>query len=248
MSDRLRFEPIVSTERFDELRASRGAVYGDPKENHSLIAGQWAAILQPWGAHIAAGKPLPPHVVALCMVGLKLNRMRLAYHRDNYEDLGVYASMAMKWQQEWDEAQSQEADRQFAAQNDAPEKCPTPAEWELKQKFQVAPPSIHQDSKAWETIFPEPIKPHSGKAHIPWASIRDEVLRPEVEKELEGWLSRIRPDVYAPSGMVLGIVKNAFDKLKVPSLEDYNEEPEEENPSPSVYNWHRYAAQRGMTE
>jgi hypothetical protein len=134
--------------------------------------------------------------------------MRLSFHRDNYEDLGVYASMAMKWQQEWDEAQSRGAehghdvpkrwrmwdaklDEELKQRNgtlqsivddvlsknnpagDAPEKYPTPVEWELKQKFKVAPPSIHQDSKAWETIFPE------------------------------------------------------------------------KNP---VYNWHRYAAQRGMTE
>lgn len=96
------FPPLITEERAKELRSSRGSVYGDPKENHSLIAGQWAAILQPWANHIAQGKPLPPHVVALCMVGLKLNRMRLAYHADNYEDMAIYAMMAKKWQAEYE--------------------------------------------------------------------------------------------------------------------------------------------------
>lgn len=195
-SDPLRFDPIVSSERFDELRASRGAVYGDPKENHSLIAGQWAAILQPWGKHISEGKPLPPHVIALCMVGLKLNRMRLSFHRDNYEDLGVYASMAMKWQQEWDEAQSQEKNS-------------------------------------------PPMRKYSGKFRVPWRMF-DDSYESLPSRKVE--LSEINT--------VLAMNKGAEGLKDISTIivkRDYFD-ADEKSSGPSVYNWHRYAAQRGMTE
>ena len=82
------------------IRAERHKVYGDPKENHIGIAQIWAPLLQPHAAAVAAGAPLPPHVVALMMVGLKLDRMRITYHQDNYDDLRNYLLFAEQWQRE----------------------------------------------------------------------------------------------------------------------------------------------------
>lgn len=82
----------------EEIKAERQKVYGDPLENHKGIAQMWAPLLQPHADKIKAGEPIPPHVVALLMCALKLNRMRIAYHEDNYTDLRNYASFAQEWQ------------------------------------------------------------------------------------------------------------------------------------------------------
>ncbi len=56
------------------------------------------------GALYAFGRtiPVPVHVVALLMVALKLNRMRLRHKKDNYDDLAVYLQFAEEWQEEWE--------------------------------------------------------------------------------------------------------------------------------------------------
>ena len=84
------------------LRKDRGRVYGPPKENHIGIAQIWASLLQPHWKRIRRTIPVPPHVVAQLMMGLKLNRMRLTHHKDNYDDLAVYARFAEEWQAEWE--------------------------------------------------------------------------------------------------------------------------------------------------
>ena len=88
------------TEDEAKLSIERREVYGCPLENHRGIAMAWAGLLQPHAEDIAAGKPLPPHMVALMMVALKLNRMRRVHKEDNYEDLTVYLSFANAWQKE----------------------------------------------------------------------------------------------------------------------------------------------------
>lgn len=81
-----------------EIAHERQKVYGDPKVNHDGIAQAWAGILQPYAVHMAEMKPLPAHVVALLMAALKMNRMRMVFHEDNFEDLSVYMSFAKAWQ------------------------------------------------------------------------------------------------------------------------------------------------------
>lgn len=85
-----------------DLSADRERIYGDAYFNHQGIAQTWAGLLQPWFMHIATLKPLPPHVVALLMCGLKLNRKRNVFHEDNYSDDAVYASFARTWQREYE--------------------------------------------------------------------------------------------------------------------------------------------------
>lgn len=92
--------PVVDRETFDSVRGSRGAVYGDPYYNHAGIACQWAPLLKEWAQDIHEGCPLPPHVVALLLTSLKVNRCRLpgVFHEDNYTDMAIYAGMARDWQ------------------------------------------------------------------------------------------------------------------------------------------------------
>jgi hypothetical protein len=84
------------------IMVERQKVYGDPKQNHEGIAQGWAGILQPWAERIARGEPIPPHVVALMMAAMKLNRMRNVFHKDNYDDLRNYLAFAEAWQREWE--------------------------------------------------------------------------------------------------------------------------------------------------
>lgn len=86
----------------EALKAERQEVYGDPIENHKGIAQMWACLLQPHAERIARMEPLPEHVIALMMVGLKLNRMRRRYKQDNYDDLRVYLGFAEGWQENHD--------------------------------------------------------------------------------------------------------------------------------------------------
>jgi hypothetical protein len=83
-----------------EIISERGKVYGDPKENHDGIAMQWAPMLQPHWEAIRDMKPLPAHVVALLMVLVKVNRMRLVYHEDNFSDAANYLDFAEGWQRD----------------------------------------------------------------------------------------------------------------------------------------------------
>lgn len=88
------------TERMDELREERGSVYGDVRDNHEGIAQMWAPILKEQANRIAKGEPLPAWVVTLMMAILKINRMRLKYHQDNFDDLFNYARFTNDLQRE----------------------------------------------------------------------------------------------------------------------------------------------------
>ena len=82
----------------ETIKKDRRKIYGEPLENHQGIAQMWAPLLQPHAEAIAAGRPIPAWPVALLMVALKLDRMRLVYHEDNYADIAVYLSFAREWQ------------------------------------------------------------------------------------------------------------------------------------------------------
>jgi hypothetical protein len=82
----------------EAIKTDRRKIYGEPLENHQGIAQMWAPLLQPHAEAIAAGRPIPAWAVALLMAALKLDRMRLIYHEDNYADIAVYLSFAKEWQ------------------------------------------------------------------------------------------------------------------------------------------------------
>jgi len=99
---RQNIQHIMDEYNLDERQATiayeRAKTYGDPKTNHQAIANAWSGLLEPYAKEIGELKPLPAHVVALMMASMKICRMRLMFHEDNYDDLGVYTSFARAWQ------------------------------------------------------------------------------------------------------------------------------------------------------
>jgi hypothetical protein len=89
----------MTASKLDAIKAERQKVYGDPRENHRGIAMAWAGLLQPHAPAIARGDPIPDWTVALMMAALKLNRMRLTFKQDNYDDIRNYLEFAEQWQQ-----------------------------------------------------------------------------------------------------------------------------------------------------
>ena len=90
------------TEKEARISLERRQVYGDPYQNHAGIAAAWAGVLQVWAPRIARGDALPPHVIAILMGQLKMNRCRLQHHQDNYDDASVYMTFASSFQQRWE--------------------------------------------------------------------------------------------------------------------------------------------------
>jgi hypothetical protein len=74
------------------LRSERGAFYGPVKSNHDSIGAIWGGILQQAvaGGRWLAGEPLPPEIVCLMMVGVKLSREAFRHKQDNIDDGKVY--------------------------------------------------------------------------------------------------------------------------------------------------------------
>lgn len=91
--------PDLSPE-LQALSTERRSVYGDPLENHKGIAMAWAGLLQPHAEAIGRGEPIPASTVAHLMAAMKLNRMRLVHHADNYKDIAVYLAFADAWQKD----------------------------------------------------------------------------------------------------------------------------------------------------
>ena len=82
-----------------DITTQRQLVYGPPDENHRGIAMHWAPLLHPHAARIGRMEPLPIYTVAHMLAAVKLNRMRLIYHEDNYADIRNYLAFAQDWQQ-----------------------------------------------------------------------------------------------------------------------------------------------------
>lgn len=88
----------LKTEDEKRIFLERHPVYGDPMDSHANIGLVWTAILQ---QHYGIKLPeaIPPHIVALMMAGMKVQRSTRAFHKDNYDDLSVYAKFAEQFQQ-----------------------------------------------------------------------------------------------------------------------------------------------------
>jgi len=65
--------------------ADRSNTYGDPRQSMAAIAARWS---------ITLGQPITPAQVVLCMMDLKLARLRRdPAHRDSMIDLIGYAAL-----------------------------------------------------------------------------------------------------------------------------------------------------------
>ena len=71
--------------RAAEILAERSETYGDPRQSMAAIAARWSMTL---------GQPITPAQVVLCMMDLKLARLRRdPSHRDSIVDLIGYATV-----------------------------------------------------------------------------------------------------------------------------------------------------------
>ena len=68
----------------DLTEGVRDQEYGSWEENAMAIAGIWSAII---------GHKVEPRHVALCMVGLKLVRLKHQPHADSWVDIAGYAGL-----------------------------------------------------------------------------------------------------------------------------------------------------------
>lgn len=68
-----------------DILADRSRTYGDPRESMSAIAARWSVTL---------GHPVTPAQVVLCMLDLKLARLRRdPGHQDSMVDVIGYAAL-----------------------------------------------------------------------------------------------------------------------------------------------------------
>ena len=62
----------------------RGASYGDARDNITDTAKRWSGVI---------GAPVSPSMVALCMIELKLSRLRQGMSLDSVTDICGYAAI-----------------------------------------------------------------------------------------------------------------------------------------------------------
>ena len=74
------------------IREERGSYYGDVQRNHESIGAIWSGILGQavMAGRWAHGERIPPEIVCLMMVGVKLSREAYRHKDDNIVDAKVY--------------------------------------------------------------------------------------------------------------------------------------------------------------
>jgi hypothetical protein len=78
--------------KISKIRKERGTQYGGIELSHESIGLIWQGVLQSY--YQEPIPPIPPHVVALMMAGLKTSRAAtpLGYQEDDYLDFMNYAN------------------------------------------------------------------------------------------------------------------------------------------------------------
>ena len=78
--------------KISKIRKERGTQYGGIELSHESIGLVWQGVLQSY--YQKPIPPIPPHVVALMMAGLKTSRAAtpLGYQEDDYLDFMNYAN------------------------------------------------------------------------------------------------------------------------------------------------------------
>lgn len=72
------------------VHGDRGADYGHPIHDFSRTGRIWGAVLSKWAIETDGAEPVPPELVALCMVGVKMSREVNKAKRDNRVDIAGY--------------------------------------------------------------------------------------------------------------------------------------------------------------
>ena len=78
--------PLFEAHRI--VHAERGALYGPPEQDFARTGRMWGAILSEWAEDPTL--PIPPRLVALCMVALKVSREAYQHKRDSLVDVAGY--------------------------------------------------------------------------------------------------------------------------------------------------------------
>jgi len=77
--------PETFLDQAADILADRNKIYGDPRQSMAAIAARWS---------ITLGHPVTPAEVVLCMMDLKMARLRRdPAHRDSMIDLIGYAAV-----------------------------------------------------------------------------------------------------------------------------------------------------------
>lgn len=87
-------EEPVTAEACRLVHGARQGSYGHPYDDFSRTGVLWAGLLANWAMTVedpAKPPPIPPHLVGLCQVGVKLSREVNSHKRDNLVDIGGYA-------------------------------------------------------------------------------------------------------------------------------------------------------------
>lgn len=81
----------VTLEAHGLVMGNRGKDYGHPREDFSRTGRIWGGILSEWAKETNGEAPVPPEIVGLCMIGVKLSRQVNRPKRDNMTDAAGYA-------------------------------------------------------------------------------------------------------------------------------------------------------------
>ena len=74
----------------------RGNHYGHPNQDFTRTGRIWGAVLEKWAKKTQGDKPIPPELVGLCMVGVKISREVHLPKRDNRVDgVGYFKTVDM---------------------------------------------------------------------------------------------------------------------------------------------------------
>lgn len=85
------YEETVCHEADRLVSGDRGDAYGHPMEDFSKTGRMWGAILSHWAERTWGKEPVPPDLVGLCMMALKMSREAHKPKRDNRVDIAGYA-------------------------------------------------------------------------------------------------------------------------------------------------------------
>lgn len=86
-------EETISQEANRLVNGARQASYGHPYDDFTRTGKMWAAVLRDWALTVEINHTpdIPPHLVGLCQVGIKISREVNAPKRDNLVDICGYA-------------------------------------------------------------------------------------------------------------------------------------------------------------
>lgn len=85
-------------EAYRLVHGNRGEDYGRPITDFERTGRLWAVVLQEWAMKTGGTQPIPPHLVSLCMVQLKVSRELNKHKDDNLIDgAGYFETTQMVW-------------------------------------------------------------------------------------------------------------------------------------------------------